>query len=105
MLGNKFGPDQQKVSAASATYTDVDILNFALNLEYLEAEFYSMSTYGATLVQLGVLTSAEESGPTTGGNMVKGFAGSPMAYLASAVRNDEIEHVKFLRANSRFSGN
>ena len=71
---------------------------FALNLEYLEAEFYSVATYGATLVQLGVITSADESGPTTGGNMVKGFAGSPQAYLATALRVSEIDHVKYLRA-------
>ena len=97
VIGSKFTTNQQKVAAASAQYSDVDILNFALNLEYLEAEFYAMSTWGANLVGLGVITSAEETGPTTGGYMVKNFGNSPYATLASALRTDEINHVKFLR--------
>ncbi len=90
MLGGSLGKIQ------AATITDTDILNFALNLEYLEAEFYSMATYGATLQQLGILTAAQVSGPTTGGEMVN-FNGSPVAFLATALRVDEQTHVQFLR--------
>jgi Ferritin-like domain len=96
IIGNKFGAMAQKVEAAA--YSDVDILNFALNLEYLEAEFYSMATYGSTLVQLGVITAAEESGPTTGGNRVPNFASSPLANIATALRQNEIDHVLYLRS-------
>jgi hypothetical protein len=96
MVGSKFGANEQKVEAAS--YSDADILNFALNLEYLEAEFYSVATYGATLVQLGVITAAEESGPTTGGNMVHNFGSSPEAFIATALRKTEIDHVLYLRS-------
>ncbi len=95
VISNNFGSGEQKVQASS--YNDADILNFALNLEYLEAEFYAMATYGATLVQLGVISAADETGPTTGGAMVPGFAKLPQAYVASALRNDEINHVKYLR--------
>jgi len=91
------GGSLSKVQAASAI-TDADILNFALNLEYLEAEFYSMATYGSTLLELGVITSSEQSGPTTGGNMVPDFGASPLAFLATALRVTEIDHVKYLRA-------
>ena len=98
VIGSKFTTNEQKVAAASAQYSDVDILNFALNLEYLEAEFYAMVTWGANLVGLGVITAAEETGPTTGGYMVKNFGNSPLATFASALRYDEINHVKYLRA-------
>jgi hypothetical protein len=93
MVGGSLG----KLEAAS-TITDADILNFALNLEYLEAEFYAVATYGATLLELGVLTKAQESGPTTGGNMVPNFGSSPFAFVATGLRENEIAHVKYLRA-------
>lgn len=87
------------VAAAQTTpaYSDVDILNFALNLEYLEAEFYAMSTYGSTLLELGVLTSAEQNGPTTGGSAVPKFGSLSQATFATALRDDEISHVLYLR--------
>jgi hypothetical protein len=83
-------------SLHAATITDVDILNFALNLEYLEAEFYLMATWGTTLHRLGVLSSSQISGPTTGGQMVN-FSGVNFAFAASALRSDEVAHVKLLR--------
>jgi hypothetical protein len=95
MLGGKLVNGDQPVEAAAVS--DFDILNFALNLEYLEAEFYAVSTYGATLLQLGVIKSSDQTGPTTGGHKVPNFGSSPMAVTATGLRNDEIEHVIFLR--------
>lgn len=43
---------------AQATVTDNDVLNFALNLEYLEGEFYTLAASGQTLQQAGIATGA-----------------------------------------------
>lgn len=92
MLGGNLG----KLHAAT-TITDTDILNFALNLEYLEGEFYSMASFGATLAERGIIPQSAVGGPTTGGKMVPQFGSSPVAYIASALRDDEADHVTFLR--------
>jgi hypothetical protein len=39
-------------NAQTATLTDNDVLNFALNLEYLEAQFYNLAAFGVTIDKL-----------------------------------------------------
>jgi Ferritin-like domain len=85
----------------ASSFTDVDILNFALNLEYLEAEFYTVVVTGKTLDESGFdLSGTGSFGPTTGGKKVS-FTGTLHTQLGmtfNSIMHDEQSHVKFLRA-------
>lgn len=82
--------------ARAATLSDVDILNFALNLEYLEAEFYLQAAFGRSLAD-GDTTGRGKRGGVTGGARVP-FASKDVRDYAREIAKDEEDHVKFLRA-------
>ena len=74
---------------------DGDILNFALNLEYLEAQFYAYATTGAGLAQ-SMLSGTGTQGAVTGGRQVN-FADPVVRAYANEIAGDERNHVNFLR--------
>jgi hypothetical protein len=78
----------------ATAYTDTDILNFALNLEYLEATFYLFAATGK-----GLMASDTGSSPAliTGGAKVPGLSTAQQNIL-NEIAYDEQEHVRFLRA-------
>jgi hypothetical protein len=75
--------------------TDADILNFALNLEYLEAQFYAIAANGAYLPD-NLLGGTGTRGQVTGGSKVP-FKDPVVAAYAREIANDERQHVVFLR--------
>jgi hypothetical protein len=81
--------------AEAQTVTDADILNFALNLEYLEAQFYSFAATGAGLAST-LLTGTGTQGTVTGGQKVN-FTDPVVSAYAKEIAKDETEHVTFLR--------
>jgi len=80
---------------AQTTITDADVLNFALNLEYLEAQFYSYAVNGTGL-SADLLGGKGTQGAVTGGRKVP-FSDPAVAAYAREIAGDEIAHVKFLR--------
>ncbi|HWE00786.1 MAG TPA: ferritin-like domain-containing protein [Tepidisphaeraceae bacterium] len=111
----------RRAEGAGATYADPnpngkdvnhhananDILNFALNLEYLEAEFYLRATTGVGLTSAdtsGVVSkgpgkepkTAGTAGTVTGGSQVN-FQVPVIQQLANDITADEVAHVRLLR--------
>ncbi|SEN57035.1 Ferritin-like domain-containing protein [Sphingomonas gellani] len=82
-------------AAQAVTLTDADILNFALNLEYLEAQFYSYAVTGAGLPST-LLGGTGTPGAVTGGKQVA-FTDPVVAQYAREIAADEQAHVQFLR--------
>ncbi|MBW4025159.1 MAG: ferritin-like domain-containing protein [Proteobacteria bacterium] len=78
--------------AMAQTNTDVQVLNFALNLEYLEAEYYLRAVTGSGIP--ASLTGG--GGAVTGGSLVP-FQNTAIAYIAQKIAVDELSHVTFLR--------
>jgi Ferritin-like domain len=93
--------------AQTTTPTDTQILNFALNLEYLEAQYYTLATSGEIIEQMGLGTGAGTT-PTGGGTITtKGSNNYPsckVPFVSSVIQGYAIEtaleerkHVSFLR--------
>lgn len=103
-------PHAARAAANVSTFSDNDILNFALNLEYLEANFYYLAAFGTTINTSNSTSTAAGAGAQTisgsgtqGAVTVKSGAQVPFTdprVKAFAIETaiEEGKHVNFLRS-------
>ena len=95
-------PSSASAAPGKSPETDYAVLNFALNLEYLEAQFYTYAVSGTNIEAQGVATTA---GDGTAPGLIKikdnpkvNFADATIAQYAAEIAQDERNHVAFLRS-------
>jgi hypothetical protein len=95
------------IKANAQTITDTDILNFALNLEYLEAEYYTLATRGSIMYHVGIGVGPGTAKIPGGEITVKpsGFESCRVHFTDAVIRSyaeetadEERKHVTFLRS-------
>src|SRR5581483_1946060 len=100
-----YQPENWRICMHENKIEEVDILNFALSMEYLEAEFYTYATTGKSITSFGIGTNGSANGanPANGGT-TKGGAKvtfskdeSILHDVASQIGADERAHVVLLR--------
>ena len=88
-------------TATTAAVSDVDILNFALNLEYLEANYYAYAATGAGIAaNLMTGTGTQGAVSTSGANPPRAVNFTTEIVIGQYAREiaaDEAAHVAFLR--------
>lgn len=83
-------------STSTTAQDDAAILNFALNLEYLQAQFYAYATTG-TGIDASLLMGTGTPGAAIGARKVN-FTDPLLGQFAREIAADDLAHVGFLRS-------
>jgi len=89
-------PTPSATSTASTEAADITILKFALQLEYLSGQYFSLAATGAGL-PASDLTGSGTQGNVTGGALVP-FTDPQVAAVAREMARDDRAHVEYLRS-------
>ena len=92
----------QPTTPTANSITDVDVLNFALNLEYLEAEYYLRAVTGAGIPSADQLSGAGAVTVKSGSKVT--FTNSFTAQIAAELAQTELQHVRILQAAIKLLG-
>lgn len=87
------GPLASAAEAQARELSDPDILNFTLNLEYLETEFYLRGVVGRTLDEA---MGGSQGAPVRGGRKVA-FSSPVREGMLKNITGNELAHVRFLQ--------
>jgi hypothetical protein len=88
----------KKVEAQVIAFSQSDVLNFALNLEYLEATFYSYVTQGTDLPPSVTIGSGAVTNPLTAKLVFTGANAAQITDMLNEIYFDELNHVLALRS-------
>jgi hypothetical protein len=98
------GCGSSKHTPPPSGFTDADVLNFALNLEYLEAQFYLYAATGQGLSSADTAAPTGYTGTFTEGAVTLGSAAAvpglttQQQEIINEIAYEEQEHVRFLRS-------
>jgi hypothetical protein len=87
-------PLTEAVAQRAESSTDIDIVNFTLNLEYLEADYYLRGSMGMTLDQV---LGSSQGAPVKGGRKVQ-FSNPVREGMIKNIAGNEVAHVRFAQA-------
>jgi hypothetical protein len=87
-------PLTEAVAQRAEASTDIDIVNFTLNLEYLEADYYLRGSMGMTLDQV---LGSSQGAPVKGGRKVQ-FSNPVREGMIKNIAGNEVAHVRFAQA-------